>query len=125
MNAQAADASHPAFSKLFVQTELEPASGALLARRRPRALGEPACWLVHALMSDGDEAEKPQYETDRTRFIGRGYSLAAPRALVEAERLSGTVGNVLDPIVSLRRTVELPAGGSASPSSRPLQKTLY
>ena len=85
----------------------------MLARRRPRASGEPACWLVHALIGDGDEAAPPHYETDRARFVGRGYTLAAPKALVETTPLSGTVGNVLDPIVSLRRTVQLAAGGEA------------
>jgi cyclic beta-1,2-glucan synthetase len=113
VNALAADAAHPAFSKLFVQTAFDPASGALLARRRPRATGEPACWLVHALIDDPNSIESLQYETDRARFIGRGYSLAAPRTLVETEPLSGTVGNVLDPMVSLRRTVQLAAGGVA------------
>jgi cyclic beta-1,2-glucan synthetase len=113
LNARAADIAHPAFSKLFVQTEWVAERRALLARRRPRAAGEPVCWLVHALIGDGAEADPLQHETDRASFIGRGYSLAAPRALVESGPLSGTVGNVLDPIVSLRRTVELPAGGSA------------
>ncbi len=113
LNDQAAHAAHPAFSKLFVQTERDPTSGALLARRRPRAAGEPVCWLVHALMGESDEAEQPQYETDRARFIGRGYSLAAPQALVKSAPLSGTVGNVLDPIVSLRHTVVIAAGGAA------------
>ncbi|MFZ1827691.1 MAG: glycosyl transferase [Candidatus Competibacteraceae bacterium] len=107
LNAWAADAAHPAFSKLFVQTEWVAASGALLARRRPRAPEEPACWLVHALAGTGEA----QYETDRARFIGRGYSLAEPQALAKAAPLSGTVGNVLDPIVSLRQTVELAVGG--------------
>lgn len=116
LNIWAADAAHPAFSKLFVQTEWVAEHRALLARRRPRAPAEPACWLVHALVGDASSPAfllEPQYETDRARFIGRGYSLAAPRALAESEPLSGTAGNVLDPIVSLRRTVELPAGGEA------------
>ncbi len=113
LNAPAADAAHPAFSKLFVQTEWVAGARALLARRRPRVPDEPACWLVHALAGDGGNVEPPRYETDRVRFIGRGYTLAAPRALVAADPLSNTVGNVLDPIVSLRRTLELAAGGEA------------
>ncbi|HRD68080.1 MAG TPA: glycosyl transferase [Candidatus Competibacter sp.] len=111
LNAPAADAAHPAFSKLFVQTEWVAESRALLAKRRPRSSGEPSCWLIHALAGEGRDIEAPQRETDRVRFIGRGYTLAAPQALVGAEPLSGMVGNVLDPIVSLRRTLELAIDG--------------
>ena len=113
LNALAADAAHPAFSKMFVQTEWATDARALLARRRTRAPDEPSCWLVHALVGDAVAAGTLQRETDRARFIGRGHTLAAPRALVEPEPLSGTVGNVLDPIVSLRGMVELAAGGEA------------
>lgn len=108
LNDWAAHAAHPAFSKLFVQTEWVAESGALLARRRPRTPEEPTCWLVHALMG-----EDVSCETDRARFIGRSYSLAEPQALVTTEPLSGTVGNVLDPMVSLRRVVELAVDGEA------------
>ncbi len=107
LNAWAADAAHPAFSKLFIQTEWVPELGVLLARRRPRAPEEPACWLFHTQVGTGE----PQYETDRVRFIGRGGSRAEPQALSHTEALSGTVGNVLDPVFSLRQTVELPVGG--------------
>ncbi|HRD50155.1 MAG TPA: glycosyl transferase [Candidatus Contendobacter sp.] len=110
LNTLAADAAHPAFSKLFIQTEFDAASGALLAWRRPRAPDEPTGWLVHALIGD-PATESLYYETDRARFIGRGYTLAAPKALVEAAPLSGAVGNVLDPIISLRRTLDLAADG--------------
>ena len=113
LNTAAADAAHPAFSKLFIQTDYDPATGALLARRRPRASGEPVCWLVHALVDAPIPTADLQWETDRVRFIGRSYSLATPQALIQTEPLSGTVGNVLDPIVSLRGVLELPAQGSA------------
>ncbi|MBZ4193234.1 MAG: glycosyl transferase [Candidatus Contendobacter sp.] len=112
LNHWAADAAHPAFSKLFIQTGWAEEQQALLARRHPRTPEELPCWLVHALVGESPGKEEVvQYETDRARFIGRGYSLAAPRVLVNPEPLSGTVGNVLDPMVSLRRTVELAAGG--------------
>jgi cellobiose phosphorylase len=103
----AADLAHPAFSKLFVQTEAEPALGALLARRRPRAPGERYPWLVAALTGPGTL----EWETDRVRFIGRGRGYHAPRALARRKPLSGTVGNVLDPVVALRRTLTLAPGG--------------
>jgi cyclic beta-1,2-glucan synthetase len=107
LNHAAAHAAHPAFSKLFVQTEYAPGQGALLARRRPRSRDEQTPWMMHALAGDG----ALQYETDRARFIGRGRTLAEPIAL--ASPLSGTAGDVLDPIFSLRRVAQLGAGESA------------
>jgi cyclic beta-1,2-glucan synthetase len=110
LNARAAEASHPAFSKLFVQTEMDAASGALLARRRPRGADETAAlWLVQAVQGGSDA----QFETDRKRFIGRGGSPAAPVALTTKDALSGTAGNVLDPAFALRRRVQLDAGAGA------------
>ena len=99
----AADAGHPAFAKLFVQTEA--LEGALLAKRRPRGADERFPVLVHGLIG----AVVTGYETDRMRFIGRGRSLAAPQALLSSE-LSQTAGNVLDPCLSLRTVLELAAG---------------
>ncbi|MCU0835689.1 MAG: glycosyl transferase [Chromatiaceae bacterium] len=104
-----ADAAHPAFAKLFVETERNPSTGALLARRRPRASGESWPWLVHALQ--GQDAT--QWETDRMRFLGRGGTPHRPAALAGLRALSGAVGRVLDPILSLRTRFELPAEGTA------------
>jgi cellobiose phosphorylase len=104
----AAHAAHPAFSKLFLQTEAVRERRALVVRRRPRAHGESHPWLVHAV-SGGEEFE---FESDRVRFVGRGRSLRAPAALVSAAPLSGTTGSVLDPAVSLRVVLDLAPGGS-------------
>ena len=110
LNLPALDEGHPAFSKLFIQTEFLPGPGGLLARRRPRSPEEETLFLAHALFG-GKGA--PGYETDRARFVGRGRTLADPAALRPGTALSGTAGNVLDPVLALRRTVELPPGGSA------------
>jgi cellobiose phosphorylase len=110
LNHPAADAAHPAFSKLFVQTEFVCESDALLAWRRPRSPEEPTLWMMHAPAGEGKEGV--QYETDRARFVGRGRTLAKPLALTTNEPLSGTVGSVLDPVLSLRQIVELEAGAS-------------
>ncbi|HTL05930.1 MAG TPA: hypothetical protein VL241_09295, partial [Gemmatimonadales bacterium] len=112
LNTPVADAGHPAFSKLFLETAFLPESETLLACRRPRSPDQPALALGHALLTLHPGAPL-EFETDRARFIGRGRSLAAPRALDPAVRLSGTVGSVLDPILSLRRTVELAPGARA------------
>jgi Cellobiose phosphorylase len=111
LNLRAADRAHPAFSKLFIQTEYLPEQRALLAKRRPRSTGEKPIYMIH--WSVGQHRDKPlQYETDRAQFVGRGRSLANPVALASRELLSGTVGAVLDPIVSLRQVIELKPGAA-------------
>ncbi|HKJ46892.1 MAG TPA: glucoamylase family protein [Balneolales bacterium] len=112
LNDDNADKSHPAFSKLFVQTEYLPEQHAILARRRPRAEDEETMWMVHVMAAiDFENLPEPiEYETDRDRFIGRGHSLNKPRALEMNSHLSGTTGNVLDPIMSMRRVIELDPG---------------
>ena len=109
----AGDLGHPAFSKLFVETEYLPKNNALLATRRPRAETDVRRWLVHAVADKGlAQADRAaisplQYETDRMRFVGRGRTLDAPAALDPGTPLSRTAGAVLDPVVSLRRVVTL------------------
>lgn len=104
---QSSDASHPAFSNLFVQTEFVEASSALFCTRRARSKEERPPWLFHVMMGPCEAQCVLSCETDRTRFIGRNGTLANPLALQNRSPLSGTVGAVLDPIVSLRRTVTL------------------
>jgi len=107
----AADEAHPAFSNLFVQTEFVRTSSAVLCSRRARSEDEKPPWLLHLMVcQDGNQGEI-SCETDRSRFVGRGGTLASPAAMQGMEPLSNTVGSVLDPIVSLRRTVEVPAHG--------------
>ena len=111
-----ADVAHPAFQKLFVETQWLPEHNALLARRRPRTHGEQNGWAVHTLAVDDNSrsmaAGEIQFETDRARFLGRGRSTASPAACSPGATLSGTVGPVLDPIFSLRQTVRIPPGQS-------------
>jgi cellobiose phosphorylase len=107
-----ADAAHPAFSNLFVQTEFLPPSSALLCTRRARAPEEKPPWLLHLLVGPDGAPGPLSCETDRARFIGRNGTLAHPAALQDAAPLSNTVGSVLDPIVALRRTVVVPPNES-------------
>jgi cyclic beta-1,2-glucan synthetase len=104
----AADAAHPAFSNLFVQTEFVAPASALLCTRRANSPEQKPPWLLHLIVAQGGEQGETSCETDRSRFVGRGGNLAHPAALRSVAPLSNTVGSVLDPIVSLRRTVTLP-----------------
>ncbi|HUE73352.1 MAG TPA: glucoamylase family protein [Pirellulaceae bacterium] len=105
LNTQGADVAHPAFQKLFIETEYIAEETALIARRRPRDSRQPALYAVHALACSENPAGSIQYETSRQEFLGRGRSPREPAALDPGARLSGQVGAVLDPIFSLRVTV--------------------
>ena len=107
LSSAAADNMHPAFSKLFVQTEILPACKAILCSRRPRSQDEKTPWMFHLLALHGAQAEAVSFETDRMQFIGRGNSLIAPRAMLERGALSGSQGSVLDPIVAIRYQITL------------------
>ena len=109
----AADLMAPAFSKLFVQTEIIAGRRAILCTRRPRSAGEQAPWMFHLLAANGTALGTVSYETDRMRFIGRGRTVAAPQAMSEAA-LSGSEGSVLDPIVAIRCRIVLDPGQSAT-----------
>jgi cyclic beta-1,2-glucan synthetase len=108
----AADTAHPAFSNLSVETECVPELDTLLATRRPRSRGEARIWLAHVAVVDGETVGELQWETDRARFVGRGRGIRTPAAVIDGQPLSNTVGPVLDPIVSLRRRVRCPSGGT-------------
>jgi cellobiose phosphorylase len=105
--SSAADALHPAFSNLFVRTEIIPEQEAILCTRRPRSLDESTPWMFHLMAVHGAEAEGISYETDRQRFVGRGNTVADPVAMSVSGALSGSQGSVLDPIVAIRHRISL------------------
>jgi cyclic beta-1,2-glucan synthetase len=106
-----ADNAHPAFSKMFVQTEWDAANGLLLATRRRRDNKETEIWMAQALQIEGqDKADPIDYETDRARFLGRSRTLRDALAMQADTPLSKTVGCVLDPVFSLRRHFTLAPG---------------
>ncbi|WP_144409205.1 glycoside hydrolase family 94 protein [Pseudoxanthomonas suwonensis] len=102
-----ADEAHPAFSNLFVQTEIVRPKQALLCTRRPRAHDEVPPWMFHLIAVHDADITAISYETDRARFLGRGNTPRAPRALAEDEALSDSDGSVLDPVVAIRCRIEL------------------
>jgi cyclic beta-1,2-glucan synthetase len=107
---QADDVAHPAFMKLFVATEYLPVQGILLATRRRRAPAEQEIWAAHVANVDGEAVGKPEVETDRARFLGRGHGIHRPIAVADGRPLSNTVGTVLDPVFALRRRVRVAPG---------------
>jgi cyclic beta-1,2-glucan synthetase len=103
----AAHEAHPVFSKLFLQTDHDPGTRALIANRRPRGENETFPVLFFALPGTGAY----EFESDRELYPGRSRLAGDPVPIPVAGRLTGSVGNVLDPALSFRRTVELEPGG--------------
>ena len=104
--------AHPAFAKLFVETEFVPDLGAILATRRRRSDGDPQVWAAHLAVVEGETSA-----TCSSRPTARASSAAArpsarPSAIADGWPLSNTAGAVLDPIFSLRRRVRIPRGAT-------------
>jgi cellobiose phosphorylase len=111
LNPRRADQAHPAFAKLFLETEYHASPPALLCRRRPRAQDQQPVWALHVLASE--VPGEVEYETDRARFLGRGRSTRNPAVMDSDVALSRTVGPVLDPVFSLRQRIRVQPGASA------------
>jgi cyclic beta-1,2-glucan synthetase len=109
----AADAAHPCYSKMFVQTDYVGSAGALLATRRRQSPADAELWAAHFAVIEGETVGNRQFETDRARFVGRGQEVRTASAVVGGWPLSNTVGTVLDPIFSLRARVRLAPGATA------------
>ncbi len=100
------DRAHPAFNKLFIETEWLPHCQALVARRRLRAPDDQPMWAAHLMVSESSSfIDSTEFETDRAQFLGRGRTPANPEAITST--LTNSIGAVLDPIFSLRRRVTI------------------
>jgi len=102
-----ADNLHPAFSKLFVQTEILHDHSAILSARRPRSVDEQVPTMFHLMALHGEQADHISYETDRLTFIGRGNTCVSPAAMRNPGPLSNSEGSVLDPIMAIRYRITL------------------
>ncbi len=103
----ASDLMAPAFSNLFVETEIIPHQNTILCTRRPRSAEEHTPWMFHLMATEGKIAEEISYETDRMAFIGHGNSITNPQVMDTPGKLLGGEGSVLDPIVAIRYRIKL------------------
>ena len=111
----AEDQQHPAFSKLFVESEHIDDLGALVFHRRPRSGREPDAWLAHMMALPGERARRVGYETSRERFGGRGGTARRPGAFDRAGLTgAGMTGATLDPVMALSAEIDLPGHGATT-----------
>ena len=107
------DGSHPAFSKLFVETSFDAERQTLFASRRKRSSEDKSIAAATFVVCSQDDSEL-EFETDRGVFIGRNRNLRAPRAVVSGRTLHNTEGFVLDPAFSLRKRITVQPGASVT-----------
>jgi cyclic beta-1,2-glucan synthetase len=112
LTQQAADSRHPAFNKLFIESEFVPELNMQIFTRRRRSSDEMPVYLGHMLVVESkvefrDGQPAVRHEADRNRFIGRGRTLRNPLALTSEQYLTGTTGATLDPIFALGEEVKL------------------
>ncbi len=110
----ASDIAQPAFSNLFVQTEIIPVQHAIVCTRRARSAEEKPPWMFQLATIQGNTFEEVSYETDRMAFVGRGNSLANPAMMQSPGPLSGNQGAVLDPIAAIRYRIVLEPDASVT-----------
>lgn len=99
------DEVHPAFSNLFIQTELNKNKNAIICTRRARSANEKNPCMFHLMKVNDASVKNITYETNRRNFIGRGNSIHHPKVMNQPTGLSDTAGSVLDPIVSIQYSI--------------------
>lgn len=107
------DALHPAFSNMFVQTEILGQQSAIICTRRPRSKDDISPCMFNMMVVRGAERGDVSFETDRMQFIGRGNTVADPAALRNDEMLSNSSGSVLDPVTAIRYQITIEPHESA------------
>jgi cyclic beta-1,2-glucan synthetase len=98
----AADAAHPAFSNLFVQTEFIADLGAVLATRRRRSPAEPEICAMHLAAVEGEVVGGAQLRPTGHVSWDAAARVRTPISVIDGRPLSGTAGAVFDPIFSQR-----------------------
>ena len=107
LSPQSADQRHPAYNKLFIESEYLADENILLFRRRPRSAQEKPVYLAHLIVDEENDLKITGYETDRRRFLGRGHTPRDPAALQLSSGLLNRI-DTLDPIFALQAQVSVP-----------------
>jgi len=108
------DNAHPTFSRMFIQTEIGKRGDVIRAWRNKRNPNDPDMIVAHLAADNAGSARPTEFETDRRKFLGRGRTLGEAAAFDPGATLSGMDGFTLDPILSMRRVVRVPAGKKVS-----------
>ena len=99
-----ADVSHRAFNNMFIHSDYDKRSNSLIVRRKSKGETDISSYMINRLVIN-KPIDEYSYETERVNFIGRNKSVNNPIAL--DKKLSNYVGDNLDPVLSLRNSIEI------------------
>lgn len=103
------DVSHRAFNNMFISSEYDSKSNSLIMIRKNRKDANINNYMLFRLVID-DALDKYSYETERSKFIGRGFDASNPMGI--GSKLRNYAGDNLDPICCIRNKIVVPANGS-------------
>ncbi|MCQ2314099.1 MAG: DUF3131 domain-containing protein [Bacteroidales bacterium] len=106
------DESHRVFNGMGISSEYDDENHALFLSKTERNDHDTRNIVIHKLfiLDEEQNSALPEYETSRLRFLGRGGSISHADVIDGHRTLTGTVGTTLDPIMSMRRRIHVPAG---------------
>ncbi|HIS38198.1 MAG TPA: hypothetical protein IAB45_01675 [Candidatus Onthousia faecavium] len=98
------DVSHRVFNSMFLTTEYDYKSNSLIVRRKSRNDTNINSYMVHRLVIE-EPLDEYSYETERINFLGRNRTMQDPLGI--HRNLSNVAGTTLDPVLSIRNTIEI------------------
>ncbi len=99
------DISHRTFKSLFIESSFDEEKEALIMCRKNNSKRTRDYMVTKLLIEDEHSIS---FETERSRFIGRNKNTNNPIALTK-KNLSNKKGTTIDPVMSLRSTIVVPA----------------
>ena len=105
------DISHRVFNNMFIKTEFDKKTNSLIAKRKNRGDSNINSYMFTRLIIDEPQTDY-SYETERLNFIGRNHTLINAEAL--NKDLTNYTGDNLDPILSIRNKIIVPASSAVS-----------
>ena len=105
------DVSHRAFNSMFLTSMYDSDSNSLIVRRKSRNDSNISSYMLHRLLVL-NPMDEYSFETERKNFLGRNRSMQDPKGM--HEKLSNVAGTQLDPVLSIRNTIEVLPNSSTS-----------
>jgi len=100
---------HPAFSRLFIESEFIAESETLVFRRRPRSADQDRLYMGYAVVTQPDAEADLYFGNDRRLFLGKRGDPHHPASLNSDAPAHAAPGDTPDPWMELGITIEIPA----------------